>query len=214
MRVLFALVLGLGVLRASGSDATDEVEVIDRVLAVVAGSLITLSDVNAVKDLRLMIVEDGGDPVRQILPRLIDRALMLAEVERYAPPEPPAAVIDQQVGEVRARFPTDQAFSVALARVGFDERRLRGTIRQDLRILAYVDQRFSVRAPTEDDIGRYYLEHQQQFTEDGRLVPLALARPRVLEAATAERRQRLVDDWVAGLRRRSEIVDLSDVADR
>jgi hypothetical protein len=187
-------------------------EIIDRVLAVVAGNLITLSDVNAVIDLHLMIIDEGADPIRQILPRLVDRALMLAEVERYAPPEPDADAVNRQLGAVRARFPTAQAFETTLARVGFDERHLRETLRQDLRIVAYLDQRFTVQPPTDDDLGRYYRAHPQRFTENERLTPFNQARPRVLEAATTERRQRLVDDWVNGLRRRAEIIDLSATA--
>ncbi len=204
---LCALLLVLGAARRSAG-----AEIIDRVLAVVAGTLITLSDVNAVIDLHLMVVEEGADPIRQILPRLIDRALMLAEVERYAPPEPDADAVSRQLATVRTRFPTAQAFEASLAGVGFDERHLRETLRQDLRILAYLDQRFTVQPPTDDDLGRFYREHPQRFTENGRLTPFDQARPRILEAATTERRQRLVDDWVDGLRRRAEIIDLSATA--
>lgn len=205
--VLSGLLFVLGAERRSAG-----AEIIDRVLAVVAETLITLSDVNAVIDLHLMIVDEGADPIRQILPRLIDRALMLFEVERYAPPEPDADAVSWHLAAVRARFPTAQVFEAILARVGFDERHLRETLRQDLRILAYLDQRFTVQIPTDDDLGRYYREHPQRFTESGRLTPFAEARPRVLEAATTERRQRLVDEWVNGLRQRAEIIDLSTTA--
>jgi hypothetical protein len=185
-------------------------EIIDRVLAVVSGHLIMLSDLNAARDLHLMDV-----PTRELLPRLIDRALIFAEVERYAPPEPGAEAVDRRVQAVRASFPTAQAYEIALARVGFDEKHLRERIRQDLRIAAYLDQRFTVQAPSDEDLGRYYREHLQDFTQDGTLTAFEQARPRVVEAATAERRQRLVDEWVAGLRRRAEIVEppaASDVA--
>ena len=61
-------------------------EVIDRVLAVVAGDLIMQSDLRAARDLGLATAGDGVDPDRAILSQLIDRALILDEVERYAPP--------------------------------------------------------------------------------------------------------------------------------
>jgi hypothetical protein len=137
---------------------------------------------------------------------------MLAEVDRYSPPEPPAAAIDRQVAAVRARFPTSEAFDLALARVGFDERHLRETLRQDLRLVAYLDQRFTVRPPTEEELQRYYNEHSQRFTENGRLTPYDQSRSRVVDAATADLRQQLVGEWVAGLRRRSDIIDLSSTA--
>jgi hypothetical protein len=144
-------------------------EVIDRVLAVVSGSLITLSDVNAALDLGLVTPRDSGDRVRDVLSQLIDRELQLAEVDRYAPPEPLAEEVEREVQIVRARFASPAAFDAVLDRAGFDLAYLRETLRENLRIRAYVDQRFSVR----DD-----------------------------------RRQPVVDDWIAGLRRRADIIDL------
>lgn len=144
-------------------------ETIDRVLAVVNGNLITLSDVMAARELGLASAEGAEDPVRAILSRLIDRALELDEVDRYAPPEPTSQMVDAEVQTVRARFTSPAAFDAALLRCGIDLPHLREILRQDLGIRAYLDQRF---------------------------------------AATQERRQQLIDDWLTGLRRRAEIVDL------
>jgi hypothetical protein len=144
-------------------------EVIDRVLAVVAGSLITLSDVTAASELGLATPGDSGDRVRDVLSQLIDRQLQLAEVDRYAPPEPSAADVEGEVKKVQARFASTGAFDAALARAGMDLALLRETLRENLRIRAYLDQRFSAG--------------------DGR-------------------RHQVVDDWMAGLRRRADIIDL------
>jgi hypothetical protein len=131
---LIACTLLVGVARA---------ETIDRVLAVVAGQLITLTDVTAATDLGLQSPGGAADPVRAVLDRLIDRELVLAEVDRYAPAEPTAEAVDRQVQVVRQRFPSAAAFDAALARSGIDEKHLRETVRQDLRMRAYLDQRFS-----------------------------------------------------------------------
>jgi len=151
------------------SNAVASAEVIDRVLAVVGGQLITLTDVTAARDLRLVAPEATADPIRSILTRLIDRELVLAEVERYAPPEPTAEAVDDEVGRVRARFESAEAFEAALVRSGIDDRHLRETLRQDLRIRAYLDQRFS---------------------------------------AASDRRQAALDEWMTGLRRRGDVIDL------
>jgi hypothetical protein len=153
-------VLATGVARA---------ETIDRVLAVVAGQLITLSDVVAATDLGLQSPDEAADPVRAVLSKLIDRELVLAEVDRYAPAEPTAEAVDLEVGRVRQRFPSQAAFEAVLARSGIDEKHLRETLRQDLRMRAYLDQRFS---------------------------------------AAADRRSSLVDEWMAGLRRRGGVIDV------
>jgi hypothetical protein len=149
-------------------------ETIDRVLAVVAGQLILLSDVNAVRDLGIVNVRvDSPDPTGEVLDRLIDRELMLAEVDRYAPPEPDQAAIDRDVDIVRGRFPSEKAFNDAMTRSGYDLAHLREIVRQNLRLRAYLDQRFTTA--TDSD-------------------------PR--------RRQTQIDDWVAGLRRRTPVVNL------
>jgi len=148
-------------------------EVIDRVLAVVSGDLITLSDVTAARDLGLQSADGAADPTRAILSKLIDRELVLAEAERYGPPEPTREAVDAEVLAVRARFPSAEAYQAALARSGIDEAHLRETLRQDLRIRAYEDQRF---------------------------------------ASAGERRQALVAEWIASLRRRAAISDLYVVA--
>jgi hypothetical protein len=157
------------VLCATLTAAVVRAETIDRVLAVVAGQLITLTDVRAAIDLRLQTTDGAPDPVRAVLTKLIDRELILAEVDRYAPPEPTAEAVNREVERVRARFESQAMLDAAMARSGIDEKHLRETLRQDLRMRAYLDQRFT---------------------------------------AGSDRRQGLVDDWLAGLRRRAEIVDL------
>jgi len=198
----------VGVLVLAGGVRAVASEVVDRLLAVAAGNLIMLSDVTAAREFGLVARGAEPDPVRDTLSRLIDRAIILAEVERYAPPEPDADAVDRELQAVRSGFPSPQAFDQTLARVGVNERHLRETLRQNLRIRAYLDQRFTVPPPTDEEVGRYYREHQQEFSRDGASVPLDQARQNVVEAVRTERRRVLVDDWVLGLRRRSEIVDM------
>ena len=184
-------------------------EVIDRVLAVVAGELILQSDVVAARELGLVIVDPSApDPAREALSRLIDRALILAEVDRFAPPEPEATSIDDELAAVRARFPSPDAYARTLARTGLEERHLRETLRQDLRMAAYLTQRFTAPPATDQELDRYYREHPDAFTRDGVLQAFEAVRPQVVAAFAAGRRQTVVDEWLAGLRRRADIRDL------
>jgi hypothetical protein len=203
-----SLVLACGLVLAGGSRAAVASEIIDRILAVVAGNLIMLSDVTAAREFGLVAHGEAPDPVRETLSQLIDRAIILAEVERYAPPEPEADAVDRELQAVRSGFASPQAFDQTLARAGVNEKHLRETLRQNLRIRAYLDQRFTVASPSDEEVGRYYREHQQEFSRNGAIVPFDQARPNVVQAIRTERRRMLVDDWVAGLRRRAEIVDL------
>lgn len=117
-------------------------ETIDRVLAVVNGDLIMLSDVTAARELGLVFAGNAADPIRAVLSRLIDRMLELEEVDRYAPPEPSADALDREVRGVRARLGSPAAFDAVLARSGLSLQRLRETVRENLRIRAYLDLRF------------------------------------------------------------------------
>jgi hypothetical protein len=184
-------------------------EVIDRVLAVVAGDLILQSDVAAAQDLGLVSVPNGPESTRQVLSRLIDRALILSEVERYAPPEPESAAVDRRLDSVRARSSSPQAFAAVLARAGIDEQHVRETLRQDLRIDAYLEQRFVTATADDEELGRYYRDHQSLFMGTSGPLPFGVARSDVARALASERRSALVSEWVAGLRRRAEIIDLS-----
>jgi len=130
-------------------------ETIDRVLAVVAGQLIMLSDVSAVRDLGIVTPDPGGDPVASVLTKLMDRELMLAEVDRYAPQEPENADVDREVAAVRARFASEKAFTDVLVKSGFDPAHVREIVRQNLRLRAYLDQRFT--APDGDQRRRQSL---------------------------------------------------------
>ncbi len=138
----FRWLLAVGALQLAVC-AAPRAEVIDRILAVVSGDLITLSDVTAARDLGLQSADNAPDPTRAILSKLIDRELVLAEVERYGPPEPSPEAIDAEVRTIRARFPSAASYTDALLRSGIDEAHLRETIRQDLRIQSYEDQRFA-----------------------------------------------------------------------
>lgn len=141
---------GLALAAALIVSAHASAETIDRVLAVVAGQLITLSDLNAMRDLGIVTpTPSSPDPTGDVLSRLIDRELMLAEVERYEPPEPALADIDREVAAVRARFPSEKAFNDVLARSGFSATQVREVVRQNLRLKAYLDQRFAVASGDE-----------------------------------------------------------------
>lgn len=122
-------------------------ELIDRTLALVGGRPITLSDARTALALGLV---EGRDVDAALVQRLIDRELMLREADRYDPPEPNAAQMDDRLAEVRRRAGGDESLAAVLARGGFTEARLRAWMRDDLRIAAYLRQRFASDERRED----------------------------------------------------------------
>jgi hypothetical protein len=195
------LLAGLVIMPAGAAAQT-----IDRVMASVSGRIVTLSDVRAAREFGLVPGARDGANTRTVLDRLIDRILMLEEVERYAPPEPDTAAVRERFNAIRTAFPTAEAFEAALRVSGMDETALGQWIRNDLRIRAYLDQRFAaVLEPTGEELENYLRQLRsdgpgtRESLDDERL--RALAR----ERAVADRRQALIRDWIDGLRRRSSV---------
>jgi hypothetical protein len=130
--------------------ASAKAEIIDRALAVVAGVVITQSDATAASALGLVTTEGTSDPLAGILAQLVDRRLMLIEVDRALPQEPSADAVDRRLQSIRAQFASTPAYEAVLRRSGIDETRLRQMLRDQLRIEAYLDQRFSAPPLTAD----------------------------------------------------------------
>lgn len=204
-RAWVPLVLAMA-LAAGATPRADEI--IDRMLAVVAGDLIMMSDVAAAVEFGLVPQTSGDDVTRLVLSQLIDRSLMLAEVDRYAPQEPSTDAVDRELSALRDRFPSPQAYLDALARFGVEEASLRQTLRANLRLRAYLEQRFAAVPPSDDDVRDYYGTHRDRFTVNGAVQPLDAVRADVLQALSLDRRQAMVDEWLAGLRRRATITDV------
>lgn len=185
-------------------------QIIDRVLAVVVGGPITLSDVNAAMRLGLVPEASGkADGVQAALNALIERQLQLIEVNRYAPPEPSGAEIDARIARIRSRFDSQTAFDGAMKDLGVTAAQLRARVRDDLRIESYLRQRFGASyQPDEEEVARYYRAHESAFIRNGVLQPYDDVRDETRKRLVDERMASLVSDWVAGLRRRAEVTVL------
>jgi hypothetical protein len=122
-------------------------QLLDRIVAVVDGAPITQSDVTAAMQLG-RVPRGPGDPVSAAVDALVERRLMLEEVDRYAPPDPPEVEITRRFEEVRVR--AGDRFSAVLAEVGLTEAQLRREVRDDLRIDAYLQQRFGTTQQSEE----------------------------------------------------------------
>jgi hypothetical protein len=139
------------VLLAGARLGTQDSIVIDRIMAVVGGQPIMQSDVDAAIQFRLVEVPPGtADPRAAALDRMIERTLILAEVERFQPPEPAPVEIAARVEEMERRAGSAAAFERALAVTGLSREQLRRHVRDDLRIATYLNQRFvAVADPNE-----------------------------------------------------------------
>jgi hypothetical protein len=201
--LLLTLTMAMPILAPSGADA----QVIDRVLAVVDASIITLSDTIGALRLGLIKTPSGADPMAQAVQLMIERQLMLAEIERYAIAPPPPAEVDKRMDEIRGRVGSPEAVDRALLEWGLTMDQLRRQIADTLRIDAYLQQRFGsvFQQPTEDELLMYYKSHTAEFTRGGEVRPFSEVHDSVRAAVMAGRRASQIRDWTEGLRRRATI---------
>ena len=178
---------------------------IDRVLAVVEGQVIMLSDVRAFLDLRLIAPPDAADPT-PVLTALIERQLILNEAARYLVEAPPSDEVDARLADVVGRVGGTAAFGERLLGVGFTVDDLRQVLREDLRIERYLARRFvSARQPTEDEVAVYFRDHADEFLADGVLPSFDAARGEARRRLSEGLRQERIDDWVALLAARADV---------
>ena len=120
-------------------------------MAVVLQQPIMLSDVNAALSLQLVQVPAGSaDPRAVVLDRLIERTLMLGEVERYQPPEPRRPRSSARAREIAGARRIGDAVSRIMAATGMTPERLRQYVRDDLRSTTYLNQRFGASSQPSD----------------------------------------------------------------
>jgi hypothetical protein len=179
---------------------------VERTVAIVGGAVITLSDVRTA--LALALVDAAGpETERDATTRLVERWLVLREVSRFAPPEPPQAAIDGRLAAIEARVGSPAGLQAILERGGFTRGRLAAWVRDDLRIAAYLDQRFATAGvPGEAEVADYARRHAADLAAAGVTVEdrVRVARERL----QAERRRELISDWLAELRRRTAVVEI------
>ena len=139
-----------------------DVDVIDRIMAVVGTQPITLSEVAGVMQFEAVTVPSGTkDPTAYVLDHLIERSLMLAEVDRFQPPDPDPSEIAREIERVQAKFGSADAFDKALIVTGATREQLRRYVRDSLRMQIYLNQRFgTILDPVEreESIGAWVRE--------------------------------------------------------
>jgi hypothetical protein len=183
-------------------------DIIDRVIAVVGSDVIMLSDVRAVTTFGL--IPDARNET-DVLTRLIDRALILAEVNRFIVPEPRVGVIKAKLDDLRSSFPTHEAFLHALAEVGMTETGLARVQLKGWRVENYLEQRFgSMVQPTEAELAQYYRRQINHYSVGGERQPFDRIRDQVRRDLQEERQGALIADWITRLSLRVKVTRLDE----
>jgi hypothetical protein len=212
MRLRRSAFLHLALCSMSFGVALDAQQLIDRVLARVGTTAVTMTDVRIAIELGL--VEASGQNQQSVaLERTIDRQLQLTEVARFAPPEPAVAAVQEEIAALKMRAGPN--LSALMTSTGLDEARLEQVARETLRIRAYIAQRFGTTVQaTEDEARKYYEEHPAEFTRDGVRMPFEQAETLARQLASAERLRVTIEQWIRDLRMRSDVVIVGNARPR
>ena len=197
------------VLTAAGSATLQGAELLDRVIAVVSGTVITLSDARAALAFGLVDTRDAPDPIEAAMQWLVDRQLVLDETRRYETGDTDPALVDRTLVLIRQRFPSESDYRQALVRLGLDESRIRGLVRDTLTAQQYVARRVETILPaTENELREYFGRHPEQFIRDNRPLTFEEAVDDVRGLVDQEQRRQAVAVWLERLRRRADINEL------
>lgn len=174
-------------------------QALDRVVARVNGVPAMQSDVRVGQALGFA-ARTGGSPVDA----WVERQLLLGEVDRFPPPEPAREAIDREEARLRATLGSTAAR--VFAETGLDDARLRTMARENLRIEAYLTQRFGTSVlVSEAEVQAYYRNHPDEFMRDGSLLPFNTAEPAARERASTARREATIGQWLSDLRMRADV---------
>jgi len=174
---------------------------LDRVVARVNGSVILLSDVRAAVLFGLI---DGPAESEDAVEQMVQRALLVEEVNRFPPPEPSAEAIESELARLRTR--AGVSIDEVERTTGLSAENVRVFARDRLRVQGYIDQRFGLAVPlTDEQVLQYYRAHPEEFTTSGQLTPFERAQGLARERAGLEQRQRTISQWLRDLRARADV---------
>ncbi len=216
------------------SEPAAQSQLIDRIVAVVDGEVITLAQLRratrtSATDLGTLAlcgditasVGSNEDPTastpangngvleRRLLDCMIDNMLVDQHVRRFPQFATVGAEGEREFADLVAQFPSTQAFEAELERQGMTAAEVRYDLERRYLILNYIDARYRSAVDIRDaDSQRYYDEVlRPEMERAGEPLPPFDSVEHLIRPILVENEvNRRVGDWLADLRRRADIV--------
>jgi hypothetical protein len=184
-----------------------EAIVLDRVLAVVNGEIISLSEVESElmffdqvnsgqgKDLSDAVIQTG-------IQKLIDHKLLLAEAKRFDVEDPTQDEIQGRLQEIQKKFNTSGGFEKTLRQNTMTLEDLKQRIAEHLMVDRFIDQRirfFVIVLP--EEISRYYAENQAEFQSR----PLDKVEKEIERMLLEQKQKTKLEDYLTTLKNKANI---------
>jgi hypothetical protein len=181
------------------SPAAQSTQILDRLALSVGADIITEQDILLSLRIAAFLNEDevhaSGSDKRRAAQKLLELALIQAEMENNGYPLPTAQQVDSALNSILTqRFDGDrQAFTQALQRYRITETQLRDSLRRQLATISFIDFRFRPGVQISEDEMRDYYQYNyplrdRQSYEQARLI--------IQEEMTQQRIDSLLDRWL------------------
>ena len=216
MKPLWIRAFSLLLLVSGGAVQGQEMELVDRIVAVVDEDPILESDLD--RAIGLGLVEGGAEESeeslrRRVLDQVIEEKLRFHEIDRFGFSEISLADVDRAYAEIKSRFPDEKAFAERLEALGTTPDELRQLVARQLMVLTYVDERLGARVfVSVEDIQRYYEETLlPELRARGEAIPeLDSVREQIRGVLKEQRLNEEITTWTEELRREADIEDYFD----
>lgn len=182
-------------------------KVVDRIVAVIEGEVITLSEV---RELGAFNRLTGGNQLSdaEMLERLINQWIVTREAEgaRFAGIDGEA--LERAFNELAAEFSSGEAFQARLRELGLDEAAVRRQLRRQLLLEGYLDQKYRFLVRIDDaSIEAYYREVlvPQMKARGQQAPPLDEVRGQIRELLAQQAITRMAETWLKENRERLRI---------
>ena len=178
----------------------------------VGQSVITTSEIE--REIRIAAFLNNEPPDfsaasrRKAADRLVEQKLVQREVQLSRYPVPAAAEAEPNLKRLMARYPTAEAFRLALGKYGIGERELRDYLLWQLTFLRFIDVRFRPGIQITDQEVRDYFEKKilpAAARNPGDPTDLDDYRDKIEQILTAERVDRDLDQWLKLARTRVRV---------
>jgi len=177
-------------------------KVIDQILAVVDGHLITQSDlrIQTLFSLEFPLLEEKEKDSR--LQFAVDQVLLLEDAEKFATEKPAGEEINEVLKKIESTAGSEEKLALLLSREGISKNDLKTLISRYLLSKKFIEQRINYFIFISDtEIESYYNDHPAEWNGS----TLEMVRPRVYSLLFEQKRKEKLADFLVKRRSRAAI---------
>jgi hypothetical protein len=190
-------------------------EIIDRIAVSIGNSVITTSELD--REIRVTAFQNGEKPDfspahrREVAERMVDQQLIRREMDLSSYPLPDPMEAEPLLEQLRmSRYPSNAEFQKALADYGITEQDVKDELLRQLTLLRFIEGRFRPGVHVSEQEIEDYFEKQikpsAQSSNPAQPPTLENFRNRIEESLAEKRTDQEVENWLADVRKRTEIV--------